>query len=87
MKRTFETLIACAVVGGALTFLAGCQGENTRDLGGVHYRAPDKIEGFLNVDGQPNVTRMCIDGVAFLTSSRDYNSVMRIPEWDSWCKG
>jgi len=29
---------------------------------------------------------LCIDGVAFVTTSRDYSAVLRVPEWDAWCK-
>jgi hypothetical protein len=84
------TKIAAAATGAALVVaLAGCGADasNNGDLKGVDFRKPDKIEGYLNVDGQPNLTRLCIDGQAFLTSSRDYDAVIRVPEWNAWCGG
>lgn len=94
MKRTNLTvsiLAATAVIIGAA--LAGCgQGGvgNTRsnhsDLRGVTFHRPDRIEGYTNVDGQPNIVRLCIGGVAFATSSREYSAILRVAEWDtSYC--
>ena len=80
-------IAAVGVVLLAVTLVGGCQGANTRDLEGVEPRTPDKIEAYVNIDGQPNLSRLCIDGVAFLTNSREHTAVMRVPEWDGWCKG
>ena len=63
--------------------LSGCEGQQVRDLEGVPIRQPDKAEIYANVDQYPNITRICIDGVAFATTTRDYQPVMRVPEWDS----
>lgn len=76
---------AVAILGGLA--LVGCQGSNTRDLEGVPFKEPDKIEVYVNVDGNPNITRLCIGGVAFGTTSRDYGNVFRVEQWDSWCNG
>lgn len=79
-----------ATVGTAVMVLAACgkggigdTNSNHADLRGVIFHRPDKIEGYNNVDGQPNLVRLCIGGVAFATSSREYSSVLRVPEWDS----
>lgn len=76
-------VVAGLVVG--LGVAGGCR-DNFKDLESVKYRDPDKVEGYNNVDRNPNLTRLCIDGVAFMTTTRDYDSVLRVPEWDSWCK-
>ncbi|MGI5241490.1 hypothetical protein [Dactylosporangium sp. CA-139066] len=75
----------------ALLALAACSSDdaNSHDIKGVAWKNPDKIEVYANVDGHPNITRVCIDGVAFATTSRDAgNNFMRVPEWDvSFCGG
>jgi hypothetical protein len=52
----------------------------------VSVGAPDSIEVFRNVQLHPNLARICIDGVAFLTTTRDLDAVDRIPEWDEFCQ-
>jgi hypothetical protein len=88
-NKQFMGVVAVIVAAAGLGVLMGCSSQsdnsNNGDLKGVQYRKPDKIEGYLNVDGQPNLTRLCIDGQAFLTSSRDYDAVLRVPEWNTWC--
>jgi hypothetical protein len=69
-----------------LVALTGCDDANQKDATGVHWRQLDKIEVYSNIDQHPNIARVCIDGVAFATISREYNSILRVPEWDSWCK-
>lgn len=68
-----------------LLALAGC-GANERDLEGVHIKNPAKAEIYANLDQHPNIVRLCIDGVALMTTTRDLNAVQRVPEWDAWCK-
>lgn len=79
-----------AAVAGLATLLvlSGC-GSSRRDLNGVPNQDPAKAEMYANVDGYPNVVRICIDGVAFATTTRpDMGSIMRVPEWDkSFCGG
>lgn len=62
--------------------LAGCQGANTRDLEGIKGQDPPKIEIYNNIDGHPNPVRLCIDGVALLTTTRDLSAVTLVPAWD-----
>lgn len=82
MKRT-RTVAAVLAVAGALA-LTGC-GNNFRDVEGVPSRDADSYAVFNNVDGHPNLVRVCADGVAFLTTTREYTAVQRVPEWDSEC--
>jgi hypothetical protein len=73
---------------GALTLtaaLSGC-GANQRDLNGIDIKNPDKVEVYANIDEHPNIVRMCIGGIGFATISRQYNAILRVPEWDAWCK-
>jgi hypothetical protein len=88
-RRTLE-IVAALMAGALMTGIVACGGQdksNNGDLKGVLFHRPDKIEGYTNVDGQPNLVRLCIDGVAFMTTSRDYSSTIRVPEWDHWCGG
>ena len=84
MKRTSAVLTTVA----AGLLLAGCSNQTVRDLEDVPVRDPDKVEIIVNVDGFPNITRLCIDGVAFATTTRDASAAaaFRVPEWDTaWC--
>jgi hypothetical protein len=77
------------VAGGVLALAAagisaGCSNQ-LNDLGGVGQAKPDYSLTYLNVKNFPNVTVLCIRGVGFATTTRDYASVMRVPEWDSFC--
>jgi len=66
--------------------LAGCGRDNFRDVEGVPSKDPDAITLWNNVDGNPNVVRICLDGVAFATTTRQYgDAIMRVPEWDAQC--
>lgn len=46
---------------------------------------------FRNADGFPNVSRVCVDGIAFATSSTGRGessggaAIIRVPEWDAVC--
>lgn len=55
-------------------------------------QAPDSITVYYNVDGHPNLVRVCIDGVAFRTVSSSHDHGLdgadeRVEEWDAYCKG
>jgi hypothetical protein len=65
--------------------LAACGNDNFRDVEGVKSQRPDLIENFNNLDGHPNIAMVCIHGVAFYTTTRDLQSIGRVPEWDSRC--
>lgn len=95
--RIFPFAVACAIVIGAFATVSACgqigssRGE-ARDLKGINYRDPNKAEIINNVNQHPNLVRLCIDGLAFVTSSNGDGkyapNVLRIPEWDaSYCGG
>jgi len=66
--------------------VAGCSSNNFRDVEGVPSQDPDKIEVFNNVDQHPNIAMVCIHGVAFVTTSREYNALTRVEALDPQCK-
>lgn len=80
-----KIIVGCVAV-GAVVLLSGssCNSgdANQHDVTGVPWRNPDKIEVYANIDQHPNVVRLCIDHVAFATTSREYTSLVRVPEWD-----
>jgi hypothetical protein len=84
LRKTSAGTAALALVAA---LLAGCQGSNTRDLEGVKIKDPARAEIYANLDQHPNIVRLCIDGLAFVTTSRKEDVLMRVPEWDGWCKG
>ncbi len=79
-KRLILASIALAIA------LSACGSQNNfRDVEGVKSQNPDSVENFNNMDQHPNMGRVCIDGVAFLTTTRQYDAVTRVPEWDKTC--
>lgn len=89
MKISSWARVVALAGAAALTLAtAGCGDSGFRDLEGVPSRDPDKAETYNNVDGYPNVVRICIDKVAFATTTRDNSpgAIFRVPEWDaSFC--
>lgn len=71
------------VVFAAVLALAGCGSATNADLTGVPALKPDRVEAYTNIDGHPNLVRLCIGKVAFVTTSREAgNNFLRVPEWD-----
>jgi hypothetical protein len=84
MKRARLAAIGVCVVGTA-GIAAGCASPQLNDLRNSPTNYPNYSMTYINVDGFPNVTELCINGVAFATTTRDYTSIMRIPQWDAFC--
>jgi hypothetical protein len=70
----------------ALTALAltGCT-STLQDIEGVHAQKPDKVEVYQHINRFPNLSLICVHGVAFITTTRDYAPVLRVPELDTQC--
>lgn len=100
MARSATVRWAGALLLSAL-LLAGCTKDQLGDRGGEENAPPDKIsdvdyiEVFRNADQFPNIARICIEGLAFASTSsgrRGENGVanpalLRVPEWDAVCAG
>jgi len=82
--RRMSTTIAVAAI--AVAALAGCEDANQKDVRGVQAQAnPGNITVFANIDQHPNFTRVCADGYAFVTTTRDAMPINHFPEWDWMC--
>jgi len=68
----------------ALAVNLACSNQ-LNDLESIPQAKPDYVITFLNVDGFPNITMLCVDGVGFATITRDYNSAQPIPQWNAFC--
>lgn len=84
----------------ALVFvLAGCSAQ-LEDRGGDEGAPPDYIgdvdyvEVYRNADAFPNISRVCVLGLGFATSSTGRGPesggatpIIRVSEWDDFCAG
>lgn len=65
---------------------SSCDSANSHDVTGISYVQPDSTTVWANIDQHPNVARVCLDGLAFATTSRDgYAADQRVVEWDKFC--
>src|SRR5271154_3241151 len=84
MRNRYKVGAGIAVLATA-GIVAGCTSPQLNDLRNSPTQYPNYSTTYINVDGFPNVTELCINGVAFATTTRDYTSIMRIPQWDAFC--
>lgn len=83
-----QAALPAGVMALALALGACSSGNNFRDVEGVPSKNPDLIEAYNNLDGHPNIAKVCIDGVAFATTTRDAQAaIQRIEAWDATCPG
>ena len=76
------------VIAGALAVtigLAGCPQQQIRDLEDVPAKDPDRVSVYTNVDLYPNMVVVCVDGTAWVTTTRDYAPVQPAPGLDKTC--
>ena len=85
MKKILIAIAGLVVV----LSMAGCGQmpwqDSLRDLEDVEVRDPDSAVLYNNVDKYPNISKLCIDGVAFATTTREWEPLLRVPEWDATC--
>lgn len=87
MKNSVRYVAGTALV---ILLLTGCS-KQLGDRGGDEGAAPDRIadvdyvEVFRNADNFPNVARICVEGLAFASTSSSDPGLLRIPEWDKVC--
>jgi hypothetical protein len=84
ITRKRAGLLGLALAAAAV--VAGCTSPQLDDLKGVNPVYPDYAVVIMNVDGFPNVTLLCYDGQAMLTTTRDYNSLTLDPAMDNICQ-
>lgn len=80
-KAIVVGVAALALVAGA----ACTPGNNFRDVEGVDSKDADKYVVYNNVDRHPNLVLVCISGTAFITTTREFNAVTRVPDLDKTC--
>jgi len=86
-KRTKVNLTAIAAVLLVGSLAAACDSMNNfRDVEGTKSQDADEYTLWNNLDQFPNIVRVCTDGVAWATTTRDYVAMVRVPEWDEHCK-
>jgi hypothetical protein len=77
------------VIAAAATvlLLAGCgTGQQWRDLEGQPQTEPDKVRLVTNVDTYPNIVALCIEGVGFITTTRNDRPLQESPGLtEKWC--
>jgi hypothetical protein len=58
------------------------------DLQNLGNKYPDYANLFMNVDGHPTISMLCIGGAGIMTTSRDNSAAAArlVPEWDAFCK-
>jgi hypothetical protein len=85
MKRALVVIGAAILLSGCGGSLAG--GGGFKDVESVEPKDADSYTLLNNVDGYPNIVRVCYEGVAFATTTRDAaGAILRVPEWDASCK-
>lgn len=86
MTRNRKMVAAVALVAGLVaTGVSACGPTQLNDLRNAPSSYPDYATTYLNVDNFPNITLVCIKGVGFATSTRDYASVQQVPQWNAFC--
>ena len=87
-KRAAVRVALASIVGVALSGVLASCGSATgsiRDYEEARVLDPGKVAIWNNVDQHPNIVRICTDGIAWATTSRDYQQITRVPEWDRAC--
>lgn len=80
--RILAALMAAAAIAATVTACGPTQGDDLRNSPNSY---PDYSTTVLNVDGFPNIAVICFKGAGFATTSRDYDALTRVPEWDAFC--
>lgn len=87
-SKLFGILSAAAA---STVILAGCDSNDVnpgeaKDLKGIHFQNPSHVEGYNNVNTQPNLVFICVHDTAFVTTSREAaGAVMRVERLDKYC--
>ena len=79
--KTLKKLAAAVAV---TALLAGCSQQFDNEDAVV--KDPDELVIWTNVDEHPNIVYLCIEGLAWWTTTRDYLNIGRLPERDAHCE-
>ena len=88
MRRAAIVAVASALL------LAGCgsdgglpgSAQQLRDLKNVPITEPDKARLVVNVDTYPNLVILCVEGVGFVTTTRNDRPLQESPGLtEKWC--
>lgn len=84
-----KKIIIAAGLGVAALALTACGQapweSQMHDFENATIKDPSSVTVFNNVDQHPNIARVCADGVAFATTTREGVDILRVPEWDALC--
>jgi hypothetical protein len=83
--RTAYSATGLAVALTGLAFALGGCTQSHGNLEGVPAQKPTKAEIYINVPGHPELSRVCIDHEAFVTTAEE-DTVVAVPGWNEWCK-
>lgn len=79
----FVTGTAIAITAMSLFTACGSDGglpgssQQLRDLENVPPTEPEKVRLVVNVNDYPNIVLMCVEGVGFITTTRDGQSALQ----------
>ena len=93
-----KTLLMMSIMIATLAATVACS-DQLGDRGGQEGAPPDHIgdvqwvEVWRNADEMPNVARVCVEGIAFATTSSGLRGegvaspqLVRVAEWDGFCQ-
>jgi hypothetical protein len=84
MKKLVLAAVAVASLGLGTSACTPPWEGSIRDLEDAEVRDADVVV-YNNINRHPNIARVCTDGVAWVTTSRDFDSLERMEEWDELC--
>lgn len=81
-----KTITAIGAAAATAALVAGCATPQYDDLKNVSPVYPDYAVVIMNVDGFPNITLICYDGKAEITTTRDYTAITYSPQFNDICQ-
>ena len=84
MRRLVVSVVLAASLAIAASACTPPWEGSIRDLENAEVRDADVVV-YNNINRHPNIARVCTDGVAWVTTSRDFDSLERMEEWDELC--
>jgi outer membrane lipoprotein SlyB len=82
MNNRWKIVALAGVVASVLLTAGSCEAQQLRDLENVPVEEMQNVRIFVNVDGYANMVVGCIEGAAFVFTTRDYEAFERQPDLD-----